>query len=423
VFSMFSSNPTSKPTIKITKSENGYIVYSQHYDLPKKRVLFLTHNQEESETTLKIFSIHDLTTCLLEKKFTAFWQLLCIFPDGTLLLNNDRINNNNLMKLCSNSLTVLSTKTLAAQCYPAGVIDNEHFFLVESEDSKHCVVIYQYRADNHSIEGQRIKLLTSPKSSNSYMYDIQSLGNNRYCCHISDYYTDEFGVFVFEINAKTLEVKELGVITPKAHHNGVCFFASGKITVLPNGQLLTYHEQHDNLQLWDTGTLQCVQEWNWADTAPKKFSVSSISTIRITSFPDSIHLLVQNWQHAFLFNMKSYIMKPITLPNGIANYAGQTHILPNGEVIAFIEQYKNMAISKIVQFELPEMINYRKVSEFTTESQHLARLVFNRHGLPVEVTDYIFSYAFTNEAKAILAKKIAEQSDHENQKGQDCFIM
>ena len=197
-----------------------------------------------------------------------------------------------------------------------------------------------------------------------------SLGKNRYCSHFCGQNTSEFGVLIFDVNPDTNEVKEIGVIKPKAQHRGSDSTASGSLAVLPNGKLLTYHESNDNVQIWDTETLSCVKEWNWANIQkPKEFDVWCL---KIMSLPDSIYLLVQKGEKFYLFDTDKLVMKPIELAAKV-EYYGKHHILPSGQIIAFT---KKDALSRdhhvnVMHLDLPEIMRYRKVM---TESQHLVRL-------------------------------------------------
>jgi hypothetical protein len=409
---------------KSTKSKEGYIVWSEYHNLPNKRVLFLTKDSDRNKTMLSIFSVHDFNTTLVEKTLENNWHLLCILPDGSILLNNERFRDNCLIKLCPQSLNVLSTQPWK-HAYSAGAINNESFFIIKKDDDnwdsknpKCSLVLYTWDKDAY-VESSKISLAAHPLKSSSSISTMLSLGKNRYCSHFCGQNTSEFGVLIFDVNPDTNEVKEIGVIKPKAQHRGSDSTASGSLAVLPNGKLLTYHESNDNVQIWDTETLSCVKEWNWANIQkPKEFDVWCL---KIMSLPDSIYLLVQKGEKFYLFDTDKLVMKPIELAAKV-EYYGKHHILPSGQIIAFT---KKDALSRdhhvnVMHLDLPEIMRYRKVM---TESQHLVRLFFNRNRLPIEITNNILSYTLTPDAKEMLARKVSDSNETENNENQNCLQM
>jgi hypothetical protein len=173
------------------------------------------------------------------------------------------------------------------------------------------------------------------------------------------------------------------------------------------------------VQIWDTETLSCVKEWNWANIQkPKEFDVWCL---KIMSLPDSIYLLVQKGEKFYLFDTDKLVMKPIELAAKV-EYYGKHHILPSGQIIAFT---KKDALSRdhhvnVMHLDLPEIMRYRKVM---TESQHLVRLFFNRNRLPIEITNNILSYTLTPDAKEMLARKVSDSNETENNENQNCLQM
>lgn len=406
---------------KATKSEDGYIVYSRFDNLPNKKVLYSTRDRAQRNTTLKIFSTDDLSTSLVERTLKGAFDLLCILSNGSILLqkilfNDDR--DESLLKICHNTLDTLSTQPWK-RVNAAGAIDDKSFFIVKENSliPGYSIFIYQWK-EIAFVESSNIPLSVYPKSvapiNGGYIGDIFKISTNRFCCSIRGHNTDDFRVLIFDIDAKTNEVHEHGVIQPKAQFTGTSSSASGSVVALPNGQLLTYHEANDNLQIWDTNTLNCVKEWNWADIQkPEGFS---LWLLKIKPFPDSLHLLVHRGEEIYFFNTDKLIMKQIELTHEIDSI-GKHHILPNGQVLAFMK-YEDDDHVNIMQFDLPEIVKLRKIM---TESQYLVRMFFKRNNFPEHIAKDIYFRAFTPEATQMLARKIADMPDDEN--NSRCLVM
>ncbi|MBI2786293.1 MAG: hypothetical protein HYX60_08330 [Legionella longbeachae] len=408
---MFSKYPSTTSIIKNIKSEQGYIVHSQYYPLPENKVLFLTKDQKREATTLKTFLTEALQTHLAENTLKGDWNLVCIFPDGSILLNT----RSKLIKLCPASLNILASQSWIGDLYSnsVGVIDNNTFFAI-TNNKTYFLSIYKWNKDSF-IESSKTPLPTQPKNGSATIENVQSLGKNRYSYHWRGHNTSEFRISVFEINPNNNEVQELGVIIPKAQRAGNDSRASGNCIALANGQLLTYHMNYNNVQIWDTKTCTCIKEWSWKNIQkPNDFKYYRETCLKIIPFPDCKNLLIYNSNsaHFFLFNTDTQVMKRIKLAHGVAYY-GEHHILPNGQVLAFVES-ESPNTTKIVQFDLPEMISYRKLIH---ESQKVAAWFLRKNNCPKPIIQYIFSFAFTSESKALLAKKIEEKNEP------NCLIM
>lgn len=405
---------------KATKSEDGYIVYSRFYNLPNKTVLYLTWDQAQKHTTLKIFSTDDLITSLAERILKGPHDLLCILSDGSLLLQKHAYGDDrteSLHKICHNTLNTLSTQPWN-QAYSAGVIDDKSFFIIKditdraSEKPKYSIVIYQWKEIAY-VESSNTPLSVYPESfaptNAGYIGDILQISKNRYSCSIRGHNTDDFRILIFDIDAETNEVHEHGVIQPKSQHPGASSLASGSVVALPNSQLLTYQETYDNVQIWDTNTRTCVKEWDWDDIqTPEGFS---FWLLKIKPFPDSLHLLVHQGEKIYFFNTDKLMMKPIELANAVES-TGKHHILPNGQLLAFIKQESNDDDHvNIMHFDLPEIAKLRNIM---TESQYLVRMFFRRNNIPEHIAKDIYFRAVTPEATEMLAIKIADMPDDEN---------
>ena len=386
--------------IKSTGIEDGCIIYSQYKSLPDKKVLFLTKDKDKQCTTLKIFSIDDLNTCLVKTILENDWRLLNICPNGSILLQKfNSPRNYTLVKLCSETLNILSSFTWQGT-HSLGVIDNDSFFVIKKADDSWKTgqqeqFLHRYKwNENSCMESQKIQLNAHPGTGGDIV-DINSLGNNRFCCHLRGHNTAEFKVLIFDIDPDTNAVEEIGLIEPKAQHEGSGSAASGTVMVLPNGNLLTYHDCHDNVQIWDSKTLKCILEWNWLDNLiPGHFS---IWCVEIKPFPDSVHLMVIQGENIYLFNMKKLEFSLVKFDTQVElELLSPPHILHDGQVIAF---FRRGAFSQntlnIMHFDLPKIANCRKIM---TESKPPVRPFFDQSQSSGEITNN-----FTPEATLVLS--------------------
>lgn len=253
------------------------------------------------------------------------------------------------------------------------------------------------------------------------MRQIQHITKNRFCCHLRGHNTDEFRILIFEINIKTNQVNELGILKPKAQENGSGSPASGEIVVLSNGQLLTYHDCNDNVQIWDTETLECIKEWNWSDiNKPADFTVWCLN---IWSFPDSIHILVYQGNQMYLFNTDKLQLKQMEFPDKLKpDDCGRHQVLANGQILAFVcKDNMDSDHVKIFHFDLKEMIYFREKMTDYKVSKYISQLFLNDR-LPAEMTDIIISNAFTSEVEKSVARKAYDDFDKANEK-QNCIVM
>lgn len=368
--------------IKGSKIEEGYIVWSKYFNLPNKRILFYAQDHEQKTTTLKIYSTDDLNTSIIKNIMEGDFRFLCIAPNGTILLRDQsEFFKQKLVKICPKTLSVISTQPWKYNRY-AGVIDNERFFVIRKADDsfknkklERCLLVYKWD-ENSYVNTNKIQLSAHPNTAGGDMSDIRSLGNNRYCCIMRGHNTDEFRVLLFDFDSKNNEVNELGIIQPIVQVHGCSSSASGELEVLPNGQLLTYHDCDDNVQIWDPQTRRCVKEWNWADVQkPDNFQ---LLCLKIMPLADSIHLLVSQGEGFFLFNTDTLELKKIELEgHPKLEYHGNHHILANGQVLATIV---DRAITKdwirVLHFDLPEMVFYRKQIGVNKQSQCVSSRFF-----------------------------------------------
>jgi hypothetical protein len=253
---MFSKN-NLKPIDAFVKDkkfeECKSVVFRRYYDLPNDQVLYWTQGNNQKTTKLKVFSIHDLKTSIRDKEFNGDYRLLCLFPDGTLLFDNRTdFFHRTLIRICSNTLTDLSTQPWEST-NSAAAIDNNHFFIISKDRKKNEKICYLtiFKLDNGIfVEDSKTQLSIYPNECEGTK--IYSLGQNRYAYHVRGHNTSKFSVFIFDLDPNNKQVQERGVIKPQAQHSGSGSAASGECVVLQNGQLLTYHNCHDHVQIWDT---------------------------------------------------------------------------------------------------------------------------------------------------------------------------
>lgn len=427
---MFSKKESiTRAIIEKTKSENGYNAYSNYYNLPDKRILYLARDEDRSRTTLKIFSVDDLKTSIVERTFLSNKQgeydLFCILPNGTILLAMCRYGNRggSLIKICPNTLKILSTQSWQASVIddnPAGVIDNESFFVINKSDvldknSGYFLTSYQWNT-KHYVESRKTKLSLNPDETNSST--ILSLGKHRYCCQFEGCKNNIFDVLIFKIDSKTYEIQELGLIKP-VQYDGPGSFAFGYIAALPNRQLLTYHKEKKGAQIWDTDNLTCVKKLDWSTIQkPDKF----MPLMEIIPFPDSRHLLISKYSSIFIFDTDKCFMKEIKLESQF-NFdmvkketvrvadCGNHHILGNGKVLAFVDS--SVPDCNQMLFDLKEMCHYRKNLIDYKVSQLVSKSFFNKMKLPDEISSHILSYAFTPEIEASFVKGTSDEDEDE----------
>lgn len=401
----------SNPIIKNNLSEQGdstrqyNSIDCQYINLANNQLLLMKSDSspiQGNTSTLKIFSNSDLNHCLIENTFKGDFMFIGICPDNSILFHNIESGSHELVKINPDTLTIISNQYW--QTYGVGIIDNLNIFIIKRDKSEFYTRISNqrhlqlFRWDEKTyVEDKTIKLFTHPKNTTSDMGAIGSLGKSRYFCHIRGHETGEFGILIFEIIKINKEnniyhLKESGLIEPKAHPGSGR--ASGEIIVLPNGYLLTYHECHHEVQIWDTNTLTCIKEWNWIDIAkPDEMTQNfSVRYCQISPFPDAIHLLILVENKFYLFNIENLTLKNIPMA-GLKKYCNRHHLLSNGQVLAFLAS-SNENTLQISHFDTEEMIYARQRRADYRMSQLICHSFFNSR-FPEEITDYICSYAFT----------------------------
>lgn len=418
MLSMFSPKYPSTNAITISIGSQSEDEDFKVYDLPNKKVLLLSSSYVDTQrvTILKTFHIANMEKILEEKKFKQILKLTCIFPDGSILLQNQPYNPSILVKLSSKLEFISTLKWDGRYLHDSAVAINNESFIVIREKLEGCVICI-YKWDQKSCKEMKFVDIFPYLKPTSSPENIKSLGNNRYCCKLSGRVGDskehQRFILIFEINPNTYQVSGCGVIKIDSLYD---------LVVLPNMQLLTYQVFDKRVQIWDTNKIitsaesanevkyVCVKEWNW-DNIDKSGDFRSESP-DILPFPDSSHLLLQSqYKNLFLFNMDTLEIKKIntSFKHIKSSHFNMASILPNGHVIVCAPKGRN---SIAITFELNEIIPYTKSKEIVTQSQHLFRLFLNDIKFPLELTNYIglFSHALTSDAVKMRTKMIEDES-------------
>ncbi|MDP3269756.1 MAG: hypothetical protein Q8M40_12035 [Legionella sp.] len=395
---MFSKNDSAKPSNITQLSEAGYIVYTNYVNLSKDYVLLIACNEGRTETTIKLFKINNLMDCIKQEKFQGRYSFSGSMTPNTFMLSKE--NTNEFIKLNSESLKIEATIFLTNfdNIY---ALNEEYFFTFNSikPDPRRPFELRFYQWDDRGpILKQEMPLIRGPINNAGSMYSIQTLGNGQFAAHISWPNSLKFIVLIFacSLNPQTqnFEIQICRVITPSDQNPNNNLIESGKVLALPNGHLLTYHEHHDGLHIWNTTNGECIKKWYWSDLKPKE---NFVSFIKITPFPDQKHLLIHRKDSLFIFNINQLTLKPITLKN--INCFGNHHILPNGKLLAFHEfnNNNNTNLLRLSLFDTPLTRAYNRdyLNAKVLTFLYFAKVLY----LPDELSLHIISYAFTPEAK------------------------
>lgn len=400
---MFSKNTSIKPIINNQRSDTGYMNYTSYYNLPKQKVLLLTRDWQEKKTFLKIFSMHNLDNPLFEISLNGRYVLVCLLLNGTILIRSDRVNENQLLTL-SPELGIIASQAWESENWPAAASDSGFFIIrrefVNSQDSNSGHFLSMYRWNNHCHEVfAKIPLGNFPEADCGYFENIQALGERRYCSHLRGYKNIGFSLLIFQITPENRVIEE-SIIRPGEKNSSNSANASGEYAVLADGKIVTYHSCHPDVKIWDTRTFTCIKKWKWNDI------ITSLDFqpygLKIIPFPFPQYFLLHNGNNAYLFDLDKMHMKSIELPFLMSNV--NYHILKDTRILVLDNDVIGLVGTH--RIHLKEMLKYHEVIR---ESQLLARLFFNRKYLPVELCNHIFSYAFTTEARSILAKKVDEE--------------
>ena len=231
---------------------------------------------------------------------------------------------------------------------------------------------------------------------------ILSLGNNRFCCQFS--YNDKNGyqALIIEVNSNTGSIEELRQID--INSIGLCSHHKDNVTALPNNQLLTYCNERDSVEIWDTTTLTCNKKWNWKslEKIPEDNFTKNLMFGNVISFPDSIHVLfTELYSHdMFIINTNNLSVKKIDIGNLKPTSFGGLQILANGKIILLVQDNTQKEGENIqhILIDIPEMINFRKNRRDNFHSKALLTCsLFKINELPVELTQEVLHIAFKDE--------------------------
>ncbi|MDP3267450.1 MAG: hypothetical protein Q8M40_00230 [Legionella sp.] len=394
---MFSKIDSTNP-INITQlSEEGSISFTQYVNLSKELVLLIACNETHTETTIKLFKANNLMDCIKQEKFHGRYSFSGSMTPNTFMLSKQYTRE--LIKLDTERFKIMTT-IVWGNNDDIHALDEEYFFTVNltspKPESPLELRFYQWD-DNGPILKQKIPLNHELLNGIGSMHSIQSLSNGQFAFHICGDISREFKVLIcaFTLNQDTkLEMQIRHIITPEKQYLGSESSPTGQILALPNGHLLTYYQNHDGLQIWNTTNGECIRNWCWSDIKPKE---NFAPIIKITSFPDQKHLLIHKKDSLHIFNINHLTLKPIIIEN--LNCYGNHHILPDGKLLAFhaFENKNSSNRLSLSHFDTPQI---RAYNQAYLKAKVLTFLYFaNVLNLPDELSLHIISYAFTLEAK------------------------
>lgn len=420
---MFSKNDTSKPSNTQPLTEHGYIVFSYYVTLSKQYVLFISCDERRTRTKIKLFQANNLANCVKEQEFEGRYCFAGLVSPGFFLLSRE--DEHEILTFRIENLEVQSSFKWSNYNY-INPINEEYFFTINNINPRTIRGPFElkfYRWERHQpILMQQIPLNHGPHNSGS-MSSVVSLGNGRFASHICGHNSKEFKVLIFECALNPLnqkfEIQINHIITPEAQHFGSGSTASGTILALPNGHLLTYHEHHDGLQIWDTGNGECLKTWNWSDIRPKQ---NFASFIKITPFPDHKHLLIHKQDSLFIFNMEQLTLKQIKISH--LNCFGAHHVLPNGKLLTFHRHKGENELLKISLLDIPQTLAYQLSLEAFVDTQvSMYFHLFKNLSLPKELCLHILGYAFTPESQQQFVSNYLDNMEDNQNSSTECLVM
>lgn len=390
---------TTKSIIYNTILRPSYQNCPHYINLPNQRIMSLDVvearcdqvNEDKKMTFLTVYSNQNLEKSIFGDLIDGEYHFLSILPDHSLLFNHSTYGEDFLVKISSDNFKIISSQ-LWRKNHSIGVIDATRFFCIEYENNEFYLIIYHWRGNKFIKDDNKILFSTSLKFD--WIKDeIYSLSGHRFGCYVHDENTKEYKILIFEIDPNAYMIKECGNIKPDAQHE------MGNVTILPNRQLLTYDLSKNTTQVWDPYTFCCIYEWDWGKI--KKIKSLPHTLRRILPMPNSVHLLIGDWERLYLFNMKNSTMKHVELNDSLLAH-GLHHVLPNGQVLAFMDDsdcYLNHTFFsgchsfKIKHLDIDDILQARKRAD-RRENEYILQSFFSSRLLPKEVSDIIFSYAF-----------------------------
>lgn len=401
--------------------------YSQYYNLSSTTFLYLTRDEYRKTTILKRFSLSNLNHAEAEKRLDGCYRLLCLFDDGAILLQKEYGGAQSLIKLCPKTLETLSSQAWT-QGGDVAAVGNHRFFVIKHQSYLNkntptsCDVVFYEQQGTVFIESHTAKLPLTAQTAYANISSVVNLGKNRYGCHLRGHNTDEFSIQLFDVDIENKTISPAGMIQPKIQQRGAGSAASGCIELLPKGQFLTYHECHDHVQIWDSQTLQCIREWSWSEVGPQTQDFS-IWCLKVKPISLTGNVLLYQSNKLYLFNVYSDTTKAIQLKDKLS-YFGPLHVLPNGEVLAFIESYLHKDLNSVLHFDTQELVAYRQgMGAYNFGKQRAYRFFDTTIELPVELTEHILSYAFTGETLSAASQQASQDAFDNDNKPSACVIV
>ncbi len=320
-------------------------MYTMCYDLASGRVLLLSRGPqkpygESNETILRIFSIDDLSKCLLETTLPGHYYFLCSHAvSGAFLVSGYEKNaarvgaqHTRYMATIGPDLKLLSKRAVESELSPAAVLDDLkefNFFHMGSFD-KYLWFTFYAAHPFERIADNKFADLELP--DNVAAQKIISLGHNKYCVSLKNSDDTYFSVLIFEMDFKQYAAKQLELIVPDR--------PATSMEVLSDGNLITYHHALGNLQLWDSRNFDCLKTWSWDDI--KKPQDFCLSDLRLQACPESSQLFARQRNEVFLLDLETSSLEPLNLhkkyeaeEKSQLSYSDEHHVLKNNKVITF----------------------------------------------------------------------------------------
>lgn len=423
---------TSLITGTSSKRINTGFICSYH-DLPQEKVLSIAQAVDKKSIELKIYSIHDVTTCLIEKIFEGNYKFLGVFPNGSILMEkteelSDTVEvfledsifseernalRKQLIKLSPDNLEISESqewKENELNTYRVRIINNESFFVIDHGFDYNCessLTFFRWEGNSFN-KGKKQTLICEAKLMDS---EIHFLEENTYGCEIQSKESNKLLVLIFELYGKE-ELIKFPPVKLNAWPHVNLLMDPVKMINLPHGKFLAFHPYEDKFQIWDIKRRRCIKEMNWSDQIHENAGCK----IDIKPLPDSSHLLLRQVGNFYLFNTKELKIKKIASPDCM-DYGDEFHILSTGKVILFNPSIKKDFI-KVTTLDLPEMKTHQNNQDVILNQTGSD---LSHKGLARTTSDAFLSFRPTQIIGKTLFRNIAESElIEDNEENSNC---
>lgn len=404
---MFSRIETSTPLNISQITEQGIALLTYYVNLSTKYILFIICHKGQKKSTLRLYSTSNLLECLKEVILKGAYDFVASSSEDTFILSN--LSKNQMIKLNVGRLEILSVSSWSKskKLYP---IDEDHFFIFSKQSNNSLgLEIYEWGKEKSPSLKQTLPIYyESFEEKEVFIPSVAILGDGRFASSIYKVESLEFKIliykFVFDIKTHLFQLEISQSIYPTGHYS-----KNYQILPLPDGNLLTYHNEDDELQIWNAENGTCVKKWYWKDISPQLCA----HPLFIKPFPDYKHLLIHQEESFYVFNIYCFTLKKIPITN-LYRY-GNHHILPNCKLLAFHAPSKdkdNYLEIMISHFDTNESIVYQKLLDIFMEAHDLTLKELALR-VPNELTRYIMGYAFTTKNKQLFFANSLNKIDHQ----------